>query len=138
MNSLKFLCLAIFSIVFSIASLSAQIDAKPEGVEQSTEVKKRDRGERFEKRVERMAEKLNLTEEQKSEIIKMHSANVREMESFKEEIKSKRHKVLEANDAKMKSILTAEQYTEFQKMKENKDWQHQKGNKKGKNKAPKN
>lgn len=77
-----------------------------------------------EKRVEMLAKKLGLTDEQKAKIIALDKemmadvkANKDVEEKNKKERFEKRMKKQKEMDKKMKEILTAEQYAEYQNMK---------------------
>lgn len=77
-----------------------------------------------EKRVEMLAKKLGLTDEQKAKIIALDKEMMADMKANKDveeknkkerfEKRMKKHKEM---DKKMKEILTAEQYAEYQNMK---------------------
>ena len=77
-----------------------------------------------EKRVEMLAKKLGLTDEQKAKIIALDKEMMADMkankdveENNKKERFEKRMKKQKEMDKKMKEILTAEQYAEYQNMK---------------------
>lgn len=77
-----------------------------------------------EKRVEMLAKKLGLTDEQKAKIIALDKEMMADMkankdveEKNKKECFEKRMKKQKEMDKKMKEILTAEQYAEYQNMK---------------------
>ena len=77
-----------------------------------------------EKRVEMLAKKLGLTDEQKAKIIALDKEMMADMkankdveEKNKKERFEKRMKKQKEMDKKMKEILTAEQYAEYQNMK---------------------
>lgn len=77
-----------------------------------------------EKRVEMLAKKLGLTDEQKAKIIALDKEMMADMkankdveEKNKKECFEKRMKKQKELDKKMKEILTAEQYAEYQNMK---------------------
>ena len=77
-----------------------------------------------EKRVEMLAKKLGLTDEQKAKIIALDKEMMADMkankdveENNKKECFEKRMKKQKEMDKKMKEILTAEQYAEYQNMK---------------------
>lgn len=79
-----------------------------------------------EKRVEMLAKKLGLTDEQKAKIIALDKEMMADMkanknveEKNKKERFEKRMKKQKEMDEKMKEILTAEQYAEYQNMKPN-------------------
>ena len=77
-----------------------------------------------EKRVEMLAKKLGLTDEQKAKIIALDKEMMADMkankdveENNKKDRFEKRMKKQKEMDKKMKEILTAEQYAEYQNMK---------------------
>lgn len=75
-----------------------------------------------EKRVEMLAKKLGLTDEQKAKIIALDKEMMADMKANKDvEEKNKKERfekrMKKQKDKKMKEILTAEQYAEYQNMK---------------------
>lgn len=61
------------------------------------------------RKADRMKEKLNLTEAQTKQIYDYNLQQVKEMQSMREQMRAAR----QAEDEKMKSILTPEQYTQW-------------------------
>lgn len=77
-----------------------------------------------EKRVEMLAKRLGLTDEQKAKIIALDKEVMADMKASKDASEEARKEMFEKHmkkqqemDKKLKDILTAEQYAEYQKMK---------------------
>lgn len=67
--------------------------------------------------VQRMKTDLNLSDEQVSQLEKLHQKHQKERETFTEKNKAERKKFRENHQAEMKKILTSEQYQKWEKMK---------------------
>lgn len=88
--------------------------------QQNMQPKERPTAEQMaQRRTDRMAEKLNLTDAQKKEVYGMNLDQARKMEKEREQAKARAEQMkkdIAARDAKMKSILTEEQYTQWRDM----------------------
>lgn len=75
---------------------------------------KRNHNQHHQKMVQRMKMNLNLSDEQVSQLEKLHQ---KERETFAEKNKAERKKFRENHQAEIKKILTSEQYQKWEKMK---------------------
>ena len=81
--------------------------------------------ERANKQTERMTKYLNLTEEQQKQISKLnlnyaqkHEADMQKRQKAREKEMNRHKKEMDKNDAKLKKILTADQYSKMQQQRE--------------------
>lgn len=80
--------------------------------------KKEKREKMHEDHFNKMKTELNLTPDQEQKIKALHEQNKQEMKQNHEVMKAKMDAKREQNDAQMKQILTPEQYTKWQALKE--------------------
>ena len=110
-----------------------------------TSTDKKDKGPRVGCPIEQMTKELNLTDKQQSEIKAIFEARMAEFDKNREAMKEKKEE-MKANretmkaemekqraedDAKIKAILTTEQYTKYQELQKNRPERPGKGDKKG-------
>lgn len=65
-----------------------------------------------ERKTQRMTQKLNLTQEQSKKLYDLNLQEVKQMQSMREQMRAAR----QAQDARMKELLTPEQYAQWQEM----------------------
>ncbi len=122
------------SIVFFGLSINAQSDQP--ATTQDHKMEKRDKKspeERAKIVTEKMTKKLNLNEQQASKIYSLTLNEAKERDAIMSKNREARLLKHEAKDKEMHSILTPEQYTQYQKMKEDR-----KGKRKGLRKGQRN
>ena len=81
------------------------------------------RGGNVDQRVDRMAERLKLTDEQKAKVKALLQADAEKMRGLRdlapEERRDKMRAMRKETDTKMKEILTADQFKQWQEIRQN-------------------
>jgi len=108
--------------VASVSFMSAQETTKDQ-MPAKKEWKQRAK-EMQQKRWDNMKKELGLTAEQETQIKAMNRKNMEDMKANqlarRKELKERRQAWMKKNDDQMKSILTSDQYTKWQEMKQKK------------------
>jgi Spy/CpxP family protein refolding chaperone len=106
-----------------------------------TTTDKKDKGQRGGNPVEMMTKELGLTDKQQTELKAIFEAEKADRKQLKEDAKADREArkaEMETKraemDAKIKGVLTAEQYTKYQELQKNRPERSGKGDKQGKDK----
>jgi len=107
------------AVIALTPSLRAQ-DSKPNRPEAGQRPAPGQRGEMVKDRLAKLAEELNLTAEQKTKVEAVIKAQTESMRGLQDATPEERREKMQAArktmDAKMKEILTAEQYTKWEKI----------------------
>lgn len=110
--------LAAGALIALSPTLRAQ-DNKPTQPEAGPRAGQGQRGEMAKERLDKMAEELNLTAEQKTKVEAVVKAQAEAMRGLRDATPEVRREKMQAArkemDGKMKEILTAEQYTKWEK-----------------------
>jgi len=113
MKFIKKVFIAVLTLVFATAGLFAQEEMKPEFKKRANH------------RIERTAEKLDLSDEQKTVFVEIHKKYAEKAKALKvqtesrEELGDLMHANRKAKIAEIKELLTPEQYAIFDKVDKN-------------------
>jgi periplasmic protein CpxP/Spy len=122
MHKLSLMAALVAGAMIALAPAVRAQDNKPDRPEGGPKAGQGQRGEMVKERLAKLAEELNLTADQKTKIEAALKAQAETMRGLRDATPEERREKMQAArkemDAKMKEILTAEQYTKWEKIRE--------------------